>query len=136
VRAHFTAGQAFPFGITPWFPTCSCPLIGALGGAPDFSAIKLGPIALGKFINAVVNFLVVAAAIYFLVVTPMNELAKRRKKEEAPGGSPRAPRGGQAPSGDSGGTPEEGLRRFQKKSARNPRPSSGLGSSVTERAKA
>jgi large conductance mechanosensitive channel len=60
------------------------PLIGALGGAPDFSAIRLGPIALGKFINAVVNFLVVAAAIYFLVVTPMNELAKRRKKEEAP----------------------------------------------------
>jgi large conductance mechanosensitive channel len=64
------------------------PLIGALGGAPDFSAIKLGPIALGKFINAVVNFLVVAAAIYFLVVAPMNELAKRRKKEEAPAAPP------------------------------------------------
>jgi large conductance mechanosensitive channel len=64
------------------------PLIGALGGAPDFSAIKLGPIALGKFINAVVNFLIVAAAIYFLVVTPMNELAKRRKKEEAPAAPP------------------------------------------------
>jgi len=67
------------------------PLIGALGGAPDFSALKLGPIALGKFVNAVVNFLIVAAAIYFLVVTPMNELAKRRKKEEAPAAPPEPP---------------------------------------------
>lgn len=60
------------------------PLIGALGGAPDFSALKLGPVALGKFINAVVNFLVVAAAIYFLVVMPMREVGKRVKGEVAP----------------------------------------------------
>jgi large conductance mechanosensitive channel len=33
----------------------------------------------------------VAAAIYFLVVTPMNELAKRRKKEEAPAAPPEPP---------------------------------------------
>ncbi|GAA5334708.1 MULTISPECIES: large conductance mechanosensitive channel protein MscL [Thermus] len=59
------------------------PLIGAIGGAPDFSALKLGPIALGKFINALVNFVVVAAAIYFLVVVPMQEAQKRLKKEEA-----------------------------------------------------
>ncbi|ULR39900.1 large conductance mechanosensitive channel protein MscL [Thermus sp. NEB1569] len=58
------------------------PLIGALGGAPDFSAIKLGPIALGKFINTVVNFLVVGVAIYFLIVVPMQEIEKRRKKAE------------------------------------------------------
>jgi large conductance mechanosensitive channel len=62
------------------------PLIGALGGAPDFSALRLGPVALGKFINAVVNFLVVGAAIYFLVVVPMREAEKRLKKgaETAP----------------------------------------------------
>uniref|UniRef100_A0A7C5ZZW7 Large-conductance mechanosensitive channel n=1 Tax=Thermus tengchongensis TaxID=1214928 RepID=A0A7C5ZZW7_9DEIN len=57
------------------------PLIGALGGAPDFSALKLGPVAIGKFINALVNFVVVAAAIYFLVVVPMQEVQKRLKKE-------------------------------------------------------
>lgn len=57
------------------------PLIGALGGAPDFSAIKLGPIPLGKFINTVANFLVVGAAIYFLVVGPMQEVQRRLKKE-------------------------------------------------------
>ncbi|WP_028950061.1 large conductance mechanosensitive channel protein MscL [Sulfurihydrogenibium subterraneum] len=58
------------------------PLIGALFGAPDFSAIKLGPIALGKFINAVVNFLIVAGAIYFFVVVPMNAIKQRREKEQ------------------------------------------------------
>lgn len=41
------------------------PLIGAIFGAPDFSALKLGPIAIGNFLNAVVNFIIVSAAIYF-----------------------------------------------------------------------
>ncbi|GLV48267.1 large-conductance mechanosensitive channel [Thermus sp. LT1-2-5] len=67
------------------------PLIGALGGAPDFSAVKLGPIALGKFLNAVLNFVVVAAAIYFLVVVPMQEVQKRLKKEEAQAAPPGPP---------------------------------------------
>lgn len=58
------------------------PAIGALGRIPDFSAIKIGPIAIGKFINAVVSFLIVAAAIYFLVILPVNRLKK--KKDSAP----------------------------------------------------
>lgn len=57
------------------------PLLGALGGAPEFSALKVGPVALGKFINALVNFVVVAGAIYFLVVVPMQEVQKRLRKE-------------------------------------------------------
>ncbi len=67
------------------------PLIGALGGAPDFSAIKLGPMALGKLINALVNFVVVAAAIYFLVVVPMQEVSRRLKREEAQAAPPPPP---------------------------------------------
>ncbi|WP_299228589.1 large conductance mechanosensitive channel protein MscL [Sulfurihydrogenibium sp.] len=66
------------------------PAIGALFSVPDFSGLKVGPIALGKFINAVINFLFVSAAIYFLIVAPMNELAKR-KKEEAPATPPEPP---------------------------------------------
>ncbi len=54
------------------------PAIGALGQIPDFSAIKIGPIAIGKFINAVVNFLVIAAAIYFLVTLPVDRLKKKK----------------------------------------------------------
>jgi large conductance mechanosensitive channel len=50
-------------------------------GKPDFSALMIGPVALGKFLNAVVNFLVVGTAIYFLVVLPMMRF---QKKKEAP----------------------------------------------------
>jgi large conductance mechanosensitive channel len=57
------------------------PLIGLATGKPDFSALMIGPVAVGKFLNAVVNFLVVGTAIYFLVVLPMMRF---QKKKEAP----------------------------------------------------
>lgn len=64
------------------------PLIAAVVGKPDFSAISftlngtLFPV--GDFINAVVSFLLIAAAIYFFVVTPVNALVARMRKEPAP----------------------------------------------------
>lgn len=58
------------------------PLIGAVGGRPDFSAITLGPILIGKFINSVINFLFVAGAIYFAIVVPMQKLQQIAKKKE------------------------------------------------------
>jgi len=67
------------------------PLIGAIFGRPDFSGIIIGSVALGKFINAVVNFLIVAAAIYFAIVVPMRKLherfAKKTAEQPAPGPS-------------------------------------------------
>jgi len=60
------------------------PLIGALVGKPDFSAIKAGPLLVGNFLNAVVAFLLVAFAIYFFVVVPMNVITARMHKGEAP----------------------------------------------------
>ncbi|HRD01552.1 MAG TPA: large conductance mechanosensitive channel protein MscL [Candidatus Saccharicenans sp.] len=59
------------------------PLIGAIFGRPDFSGIALGPILLGKFINAVVNFFIVAVVIYFGVVLPMKKLHDRIDKKKA-----------------------------------------------------
>lgn len=59
------------------------PLIGAIFGRPDFSGIVLGPIFLGKFINAVVNFLIVAATIYFAVVVPMKKIQEKLDKKKA-----------------------------------------------------
>jgi large conductance mechanosensitive channel len=40
--------------------------------------------ALGDFINALVSFLLVAAAVYFFVVTPVNMLVARMRKAPAP----------------------------------------------------
>ncbi|KUJ90849.1 MAG: large conductance mechanosensitive channel protein [Thermoanaerobacter thermocopriae] len=58
------------------------PLIGAIFEAPDFSAIKFGPISIGNFINAVINFIVIAAAIYFFVVAPINTIKNRKEKQK------------------------------------------------------
>ncbi len=77
------------------------PLIAALVGAPDFSSLVIhmpvlhavappnplpanyippGEIHIGKFLNAVINFLINAAAIYFLIVLPMKTVVARFDK--------------------------------------------------------
>ncbi len=53
------------------------PLIGAAGGQPDFSAVTLGPIAAGNFLNAVIGFLIKAAVVYFVIVKPFTALMAR-----------------------------------------------------------
>jgi large conductance mechanosensitive channel len=64
------------------------PLIAAIVHQPDFSAIKFtvngSVFLLGDFLNAVVSFLLVAAAVYFFVVTPINALVSRMRKAPAP----------------------------------------------------
>ena len=72
-------GAAFGAVITSLVQDVITPLIGALVGQPDFSAITLGPIRIGNFLNAVIAFLLVAVVIYFLVVAPMNRLMARFK---------------------------------------------------------
>jgi large conductance mechanosensitive channel len=67
------------------------PFIGMLGGQPDFSAIKLGGIMIGNFINTIVSFLIIAAVIFFVFVKPMNKLMASMKKEEAPAAPPEPP---------------------------------------------
>ncbi|MFH5824747.1 large conductance mechanosensitive channel protein MscL [Georgenia sp. AZ-5] len=66
------------------------PLIGGLFGEPNFDRVWVWTIdGMGEpaevlplsILTAVVNFLLVAAALYFLVVLPMNRLAARRKVE-------------------------------------------------------
>ncbi len=58
------------------------PLIGAIGGAPDFAGIKAGPVLLGSFLNSIVSFLFIAGALYFFIILPINKLTK--KAEAAP----------------------------------------------------
>jgi large conductance mechanosensitive channel len=53
------------------------PLIAVLGGQPDFSAIKAGPLAVGNFLNAVIAFLIKAFALYFIVVLPVSRITAR-----------------------------------------------------------
>lgn len=63
------------------------PIIAAFGGAPDFSAIYFeinrSRFMIGKFINAVLGFAIMAAIIFVFVVKPMNMVMARLKREEA-----------------------------------------------------
>jgi large conductance mechanosensitive channel len=51
--------------------------IGALFGAPSFDALAVGPLKYGAFLTSLVQFLIIAVAIYFAVVTPMNSFMRR-----------------------------------------------------------
>lgn len=65
------------------------PLIAAIGGQQDFSALKFSinnsQFMYGNFINQIITFIITAAAIFFFVVKPMNKLMARLRpaKEEA-----------------------------------------------------
>jgi large conductance mechanosensitive channel len=81
-------GAAFGAMVTAFTKDLLTPLIAAVVGKPDFSAIKFtirgSLFAVGDFINAVVSFVLVAAAVYFFVVTPLNALVARMRKAPAP----------------------------------------------------
>jgi len=64
------------------------PLIGVIGGQPDFSAVKAGPVMLGNFINALIAFLLKAAGLYFLIVLPFASFAARMAAAPPPPAPP------------------------------------------------
>lgn len=75
-------GSAFGAIVNSLVADILTPLIGMIFGTPDFSGLKLGALNVGKFINAVVSFLMVGFALYFFVVTPMNKLQEISRKKE------------------------------------------------------
>ena len=81
-------GAAFGGVVTALTKDLLTPMIAAVVGKPDFSAIsfKMGDtlFPIGDFINAAVSFLLIAAAVYFFVVTPVNALVARMRKDPAP----------------------------------------------------
>lgn len=74
------------------------PLIGMIGGK-DFSQLTFtingSVFRYGDVINAAIQFLLVALAVFFLIVKPINSLAERRKRGEA------APEDSPAPSDEA-----------------------------------
>jgi large conductance mechanosensitive channel len=76
-------GAAFGAVVTALVEDFITPLIAAIGGKPDFSALSFtvnkSTFRYGHFINAIIAFLILAAVIYFLVVVPINKLMQRYK---------------------------------------------------------
>ncbi|MGH9513477.1 MAG: large conductance mechanosensitive channel protein MscL [Terriglobales bacterium] len=81
-------GAAFASVVGAFTKDLLTPLIAAIVGKPDFSAISFtvhgSVFALGDFINVLVAFLLVAAAVYFFVITPVNALVARMRKAPTP----------------------------------------------------
>ncbi len=78
-------GASFGGVVTALVENVITPLIGALIKAPDFSnlmfTINGSKFMYGNFLNALISFIIVAAAVYFFVVIPINTLISKSKKE-------------------------------------------------------
>jgi large conductance mechanosensitive channel len=81
-------GAAFGAVVTSFVNDILMQLIAMVGGQPDFSGLSFtindAEFRYGAFLNAVISFVIIAAAIFFFVVKPVNALMARRKAGEEP----------------------------------------------------
>lgn len=81
-------GTAFAALVNAFVADLITPIIAAIFGKPDFSELTFtingSVFKYGSFLNALIAFLSVAAAIFFFVVKPMNLLSERAKRGEDP----------------------------------------------------
>lgn len=77
-------GAAFTSVVTSFVDDVLMAIIGAIVGKPNFNDLVLelgdGEVYYGRFLTQLVSFVVVAAAVYFAVVMPINALNERRKR--------------------------------------------------------
>jgi large conductance mechanosensitive channel len=78
-------GTAFTAVVTSMVEDLITPLIAAIGGEPDFSALTFtingSTFRYGDFINALIAFLIIAAVVFFFVIKPVNTLLSRLRTE-------------------------------------------------------
>jgi large conductance mechanosensitive channel len=78
-------GVALAAVITALVGDLITPLIAAMGGNPDFSALSFtinkSHFLYGAFVNSLIAFVVIAAVVFFLVIKPVNALMMRRRSE-------------------------------------------------------
>jgi len=81
-------GGAFGALVSALVKDLLTPLIAAVVGKPDFSALGVtvhgSRLLMGDFLNALISFVLIAAAVYFFVVIPVNAMVARRKRGGAP----------------------------------------------------
>ena len=80
-------GAAFGTVVNALVKDFITPLIATIGGQPDFSTLSFtvnkSTFNYGAFVNAVITFLLIAAAVYFVVIVPMNRILEMRAKPAA-----------------------------------------------------
>ena len=88
----FVMGVAFAAVINSLVQNLVMPVIAAIIGKPDFSdltfTINDAVFRYGTFLTAVIQFVAVAAAVFFFVVKPVDAMLARRKREPVEEGMP------------------------------------------------
>mgnify|MGYP005820386739 CR=1 FL=1 len=97
-------GAAFGAIVTALQNSLISPLVGWIFGQPNLTDVwnigpyswqrstpshPIEPVKVGAILNALIQFLITAAAVYFLIVVPLNALARRRARGQEP--APEAP---------------------------------------------
>ena len=81
-------GAAFGGVVTEMTKAFLTPLIALIAGKPNYSSLKFTvrstTFPIGDFINACISFVLIAAAVYFFVVVPINWLIARMHKGDKP----------------------------------------------------
>lgn len=76
-------GAAFGKVVDALVNSVLMPAIARVFGTQDFSQfLAFGDIKIGVLLTAIVNFLIIAAAVYFAIVLPLNKMAERRAAKE------------------------------------------------------
>jgi large conductance mechanosensitive channel len=77
-------GVAFTALVTAFVTDLLTPLIAAIGGNQDFSELTFtvnnSVFRYGAFLNALISFVIIVAALFFFVVVPVNALVKRSRR--------------------------------------------------------
>lgn len=78
-------GTAFTAVVTAIVADLITPLIGAIGGQPNFASLTFNvhgsTFDYGKLLNAIISFLIIAAVIYYLIVAPMARITTRFQRQ-------------------------------------------------------
>ncbi len=85
----FVIGVAFAAVVKALLDGLINPLVAAIFGQPNLDSVGTFTVngalfSIGLVLTALINFLIIAAVIYFLVVAPMNALAARRAARQEP----------------------------------------------------
>ena len=78
-------GAAFKSIVDAFVADLITPLVAAIGGKQDFSSLHFtinnSIFAYGHLLNQAISFLIIAAVVFFFIVTPVNALMARARKE-------------------------------------------------------
>jgi len=84
-------GASFGAVVAAFVADLMTPLIGSIGGQPDFSSLSFtinnSKFMYGHFLNSLISFLIIASVVFFFVIQPLSKLqerAARIKKPEDP----------------------------------------------------